>query len=69
MLPNNLNGFDILNRIQQHQALMNIPVVMLTSLGERQRLVKGLSLGADGYLTKPAKPTALTDMVQKILTP
>jgi two-component system OmpR family response regulator len=68
MLPNNLNGFDVLNRIRQHPLLMHIPVVMLTSLGERLHIVRGLALGADGYVTKPARPTALADMVQKILS-
>jgi serine/threonine protein kinase len=66
MLPK-MNGFDVLNRIRQHGALQDIPVIMLTSLNERSDIVKGLALGADGYLTKPARPSALADAVRAAL--
>jgi two-component system, OmpR family, response regulator len=61
------SGFDILNRLRQHAALKDIPVVMLTSMSGREHIVKGLSLGADGYLTKPARPSALVDAVRAVL--
>jgi len=66
LLPD-VNGFDVLNRVRQHPALKRIPVVMLTSLSERKDIAKGLLLGADGYITKPALPSTLVDAVQAIL--
>ena len=62
-----LSGFDILNRLRQHTALNAIPVIMVTSMSGRDHIVKGLSLGADGYLTKPARPSALVDAVRAVL--
>ena len=61
------NGFDILNRIRQHPALKELPILMLTSLGALDDILKGLKLGANGYLTKPAKSRALLDAIKKVL--
>jgi two-component system OmpR family response regulator len=58
------NGFDVLNRIRQHPALKNIPVLMLTALAERSDVTRGLMLGADGYITKPVLPSALLKAVE-----
>ena len=61
------NGFDILNRIRQHETLKDMPVLMLTSLGALDDILKGLKLGANGYLTKPAKSTALLDAIRTVM--
>jgi CheY-like chemotaxis protein len=66
MMPD-ANGFDILNRIRQHPALKDMPVLMLTSLGALDDILKGLKLGANGYLTKPAKSKALLDAIKGVL--
>ena len=66
MLPD-ANGFDVLNRIRQHPVLQNTPVLMVTSLGEREDVVRGLTLGASGYITKPVKPSVLMQAVESVL--
>jgi len=66
ILPD-VNGFDVLNRIRQHSALKDIPVLMLTSVSDRRDIGRGLMLGANGYLTKPALPSTLIDAVQAIV--
>lgn len=62
------NGFDILNRIRQHAVLKDLPVLMLTSLGSLDDILKGLKLGANGYLTKPAKSKALLDAIKAVMS-
>lgn len=59
-------GFDILNRMRQHPRLKSIPVIMLTTLSETEDIVKGLTLGADGYLTKPAMPHTLLKSLRSL---
>lgn len=66
MLPD-ANGFDVLNRIRQHPALAKIPVMMLTSLGERKDVTRGLALGANGYMTKPVLPSALLEAIEAVV--
>ncbi|HEX9390075.1 MAG TPA: response regulator [Usitatibacteraceae bacterium] len=67
MMPD-ANGFDILNRIRTHATLKDMPVLMLTSLGSLDDILKGLKLGANGYLTKPAKSKALLDAIKQVLS-
>jgi len=50
MLPDS-HGFDICR--QMRKAEPQLPILMLTALGEEQDRVKGLKEGADDYLTKP----------------
>jgi CheY-like chemotaxis protein len=66
LLPD-VNGFDVLNRIRQHAAVKHLPVLMLTSLSDRRDIAKGLGLGADGYLTKPAQPSTLINAIQALV--
>ena len=66
MLPD-ANGFDVLNRIRQHKAFENLPVLMLTALGERKDITRGLLLGASGYITKPVLPSTLLEPVETVI--
>lgn len=62
-----INGFDVLNRVRQHPTMRWVPVIMLTSLSEPADIARGLSLGADAYLSKPVLPSTLIDAVQAVL--
>jgi CheY-like chemotaxis protein len=61
------NGFDILARMRQHPALKSIPVVMLTAESTRESVLRGLQLGADGYVTKPFEPDVLVGAIKAVL--
>jgi CheY-like chemotaxis protein len=67
LLPD-ANGFDVLNRIRQHPTLEHIPVMMLTSLGERKDVTRGLALGANGYITKPVPPSTLLEAIEAVVS-
>lgn len=61
------DGFDILARLRQHPVLKDVPVVLLTGRATREAVLQGLSLGADGYLTKPFEPESLMRAVRTVL--
>lgn len=63
LLPDT-DGFDVLNRIRHHPALEKIQVMLLSALGERKDVTRGLALGADGYITKPVLPSVLLKAVE-----
>lgn len=74
MLPN-ISGIDLCREIRKNFDLRKIPIIMLTARGDEADKVKGLSFGADDYMTKPfsvpellARITALLRRVQPILT-
>src|SRR5216683_3144198 len=46
---------------------LDVPIIMLTALGEEADRVVGLELGADDYVTKPFSPREVTARVKAIL--
>ena len=66
MLPD-LNGFDLLQRLKTHPVLKTIPVVMLTADAKRESVMRGLAIGADGYITKPFDHEVLRRGVKAVL--
>ena len=52
MLPN-VQGIDICREMRRPYELRSTPIIMLTARGEEADKVRGLSFGADDYMTKP----------------
>ena len=59
-----LDGFEVLKRLKADPSLKNIPVFLLTNMGEKDNTQLGLSLGAEAYIMK-AKilPSEIIDRV------
>ena len=66
MLPG-LSGYDVLEQLRAGDSTRDIAVLMLTARREEQDRIRGLSLGADDYLTKPFSPQELVLRVAAIL--
>lgn len=68
MLPD-LNGLEILKQIKQNPSLKNIPVIMLTNLGQDEVIKEGFALGAQGYFIKASyTPDQIVQEVKKVLS-
>lgn len=52
MLPE-ISGVEICKLIRSKPDIKNIPIIMLTAKGEEEDKIKGLTAGADDYVTKP----------------
>ena len=65
-LPN-VSGLQILSRIRKHPKMRAIPVLMVTSRAEMPDVVRGMSLGASGYLSKPVAVESLRAVLRQIL--
>ena len=63
MLPG-IDGLEVCRRLRANS---DVPVVMLTALGEESDRVVGLELGADDYVTKPFSPRELVLRVASVL--
>jgi CheY-like chemotaxis protein len=62
-----VSGLQILSRIRKHPKTRAIPVLMVTSRAEMSDVVRGLSLGANGYLSKPVAVESLRTILRQIL--
>ena len=63
MLPG-IDGLEVCRRLRETS---EVPVIMLTALGEEQDRVVGLEIGADDYVTKPFSPRELVLRVDSVL--
>ncbi len=54
-----LNGIELCQRIRLNPQRSYTYIIMLTSVSEKEDIVKGLTAGADDYLTKPFNPEEL----------
>jgi len=65
MMPD-MDGFEVCRRIKANRKTHHIPVVMVTALDSPSDRVKGLSAGADDFLTKPVSDVALIARVRSL---
>ena len=52
MLPD-IDGFTVCQNLRADQLLAQVPIVIITSLGDRDSRLRGFAAGADDYVTKP----------------
>lgn len=66
MLPG-MSGLEVLEQLRGDEASQDIAVLLLTARRDEPDRIKGLSSGADDYLTKPFSPQELVLRVRNIL--
>lgn len=63
-----MDGFMVLKELKSNSKTKNIPVIMLTNLGQDEDVKKGNELGAKDYLVKAnLTPAQVVDKVKEIL--
>ena len=63
------NGYEVLGDLKKSERLKHIPVIILSNLGQKEEVKKGMDLGAETFLTKAHyMPSEVISMVREILT-
>jgi len=62
-----MDGYETCSHIRKDPELKNIPIIMVTALNDRDSKLKGLSAGANDFLSKPIDKTELTIRVKNLL--
>jgi DNA-binding response OmpR family regulator len=61
------DGFEACREIRANPAWKDIRIIMVTARGRDSEIQKGLSLGANAYITKPFSPKELVAYVRQML--
>lgn len=62
------DGWEILGQIKKEEKLKNLKVIILSNLGQKAEVEKGLELGAAKYLIKAHyTPSQIVEEIKKIL--
>jgi DNA-binding response OmpR family regulator len=61
------SGYDVCRRMREHAAWRHIKVVMLSAKGREAEVERGISLGADLYITKPFSNRELVAKIGELL--
>jgi two-component system chemotaxis response regulator CheY len=62
-----MDGFTFIKTIRQQDAYKDIPIIVLSTEGQEQDIQKGISLGANLYMVKPAQPEKMVRNIKMIL--
>ncbi|WP_258104296.1 response regulator [Marinoscillum sp. MHG1-6] len=66
MMPG-MDGYEVLYLLSQNPSTSAIPFIFLTAKSEKSDFRKGMSMGADDYLTKPFEEMDLLEAVERRL--
>ena len=67
ILPS-IDGFEVLSRVKEDASLASIPIIILSNLGQKEEVEKGLKLGAVDYLIKAHfTPGEIIEKIKNIL--
>jgi two-component system, chemotaxis family, chemotaxis protein CheY len=62
-----MNGEELLRRLEDDEQLRRVPALVISTDATKHRILRMLSLGAEGYMTKPFSPEALREELERIL--
>lgn len=62
-----VDGMEVCERLRMLYQSWLVPIMMLTGLDSSQDRARGLSSGADAYITKPFEPPALLPVIDTLL--
>jgi CheY-like chemotaxis protein len=62
-----MSGYEVLEALKSQPATAEIPVIMLTALGQEKDTARAMELGAADYVTKPFGTTKLAETIERQL--
>ena len=63
----NMNGIEFVTEVKKHPKHRFLPVIMLTTENQRDKMEQGRAAGAKAWIVKPFDPPQLLDAVSKLV--
>jgi len=62
-----MNGEELLRELEASGVLKSVPALVISTDATKDRILRMLSLGAEGYMSKPFSPEALREELERVL--
>lgn len=62
-----MDGFTFIKTVREQDAYRDLPIVVLSTEGQEKDIEKGISLGANLYMVKPAQPQQMVRNIKMLL--
>ena len=62
-----MDGFTFIKTVREQEAYRDMPILVLSTEGQEQDIKKGISLGANLYMVKPAQPDQMVKNIRMLL--
>ena len=62
-----MDGFTVCQRLKSNRQWRHVPIIMVTALGSKEDLLRGLTAGADDFLHKPVNELELRARIRSML--
>ena len=62
-----MDGFGLLRALKEKENLRDLPVVLITTESNQDRIQEAMSLGAKGYIRKPFRPEEICKLLRQIM--
>lgn len=63
-----LDGFEVLRAVKENGETKNIPVLIMSNLGQEDHIEKGMKMGAIGYIVKSQfTPSKVVEKIKEVL--
>jgi CheY-like chemotaxis protein len=63
-----MDGYNVFTGLKDNPDTMDIPFIFITGSAEKKEIEMGLSIGADGYISKPFDETELFESIERCLS-
>lgn len=63
----NMNGLQLIKAVRQMEKYANVPILMITTRGNKEDVVQALKAKANNYVVKPFTPEILNDKINSCL--
>ncbi len=67
LMPN-MDGIELVNDIRKDRTLEHIPILMITTVDNKENVIKALKAGINDYIAKPFKSEVLKSKIKKLLS-
>lgn len=62
-----MDGFEFLSAAKQDPETQNVPIIIITAVGQEEETTKAIEMGASACLTKPFSSSNLLETIQTLL--